>query len=220
MSDKQLKTGDRHYRHWVGPAWAYSHKSAMQFVTLANLGLREQHNLLDIGCGSLRAGKLFIPFLKIGNYYGLEPEKWVLEEGIEHELGQGIIDLKKPKFTYNYDFDLTEFKDTKFDFVLAQSVFSHTTRKQIRQCLQSVKNHLKPDGIFVFNFGEGPDSDPEEWVYPGCCTYSENLMRFFVENSGMKMQRIRDKVFSGQDWFIAALPSCDLDSYRDFFVSK
>jgi len=220
MSDKQLNPGDRHHRAWVGPVWAYSHKSAMQFVTLANLGLREGHKLLDIGCGSLRAGKLFIPFLNPGNYYGLEPEKWVLEEGIKHELGQEIIDLKKPQFTHNYDFNLDEFQDTKFDFALAQSVFSHTTRRQIRQCLQAIKKHLQPQGIFLFNFGEGPDSDPEEWVYPGCCTYTENLMRFYVESSGMKIQRIRDKVFSGQDWFIAALPSCDLNKYSDFFVTK
>ena len=60
------------------------------------LGLREHHSVLDFGCGSLRAGRLLIPYLLEGRYYGLEPNRWLIEDAMEHELGGALIDLKRP----------------------------------------------------------------------------------------------------------------------------
>src|SRR5690242_2519307 len=85
--------GSRHYRAFIGPYQNYDLVGAMQFNLLTYLGLREHHSLLDIGCGSLRAGKLFIPYLLAGNYYGIEPEEWLLEAGISQEVGQDQINI-------------------------------------------------------------------------------------------------------------------------------
>ena len=49
-----LPTGSHHHRAFVGPPEKYDIVSAMQFNLLTFLGLREDHYLLDIGCGSLR----------------------------------------------------------------------------------------------------------------------------------------------------------------------
>lgn len=51
-----LPAGSKHYRAFVGPPEKYGVVSAMQFNLLTFLGLREDHYLLDIGCGSLRGG--------------------------------------------------------------------------------------------------------------------------------------------------------------------
>ena len=67
---------------------------ATQFRLLTTLGLKEQHWLFDFGCGSLRVGRLLIPYLLPGRYYGLEPNRWLIEDGIAHELGSTIIDIK------------------------------------------------------------------------------------------------------------------------------
>jgi len=69
------------YKSYVGPLEFYDIVSGLQFVVLYLLGLREHHCLLDIGCGSLRGGKLFIPYLLPNRYFGIEPEKWLIEEG-------------------------------------------------------------------------------------------------------------------------------------------
>lgn len=53
--------GDQHYRAYVGPPQNYDLISAMSFGLLTALGLRQHHSLLDIGCGSLRNGRLLIP---------------------------------------------------------------------------------------------------------------------------------------------------------------
>ena len=87
-----------HYRAYVGPPEVYDLAAANQFNLLTLCGLREHHFLLDIGCGSLRAGKLLIPYLLPGHYFGLEPEKWLVEKGFSEELGYDIVDIKKPCF--------------------------------------------------------------------------------------------------------------------------
>ena len=52
---------------------------ARQFTLLFNLGARETAKILDFGCGSLRLGRLLINWLNKGNYYGLDPNKWLIE---------------------------------------------------------------------------------------------------------------------------------------------
>ena len=95
-----LSAGEHHYRAYVGPPERYDIIAAMTFNLLTTIGLRQHHKLLDIGCGSLRVGRLLIPYLNIGKYYGLEPNKWLVEQGIKSETGHDLIAIKKPKFFF------------------------------------------------------------------------------------------------------------------------
>lgn len=115
------------HRIHVGPADDYDLQSSGQFNLLTSLGLREHHYLLDIGCGSLRAGRLLMMYLAPSHYYGVEPEKWLLDQGIEKEVGRELITLKHPFFSYDSEFELSSFGQ-KFDFLLAQSVFPMQAR--------------------------------------------------------------------------------------------
>src|SRR3989440_10441889 len=93
-----LKPGDAHYRAYVGPPEDYDLIAAMAFNLLTTLGLRQHHSLLDIGCGSLRIGRLFIPYLNPGKYFGVEPNQWLVREGIRRELGGSLVEIKRPTF--------------------------------------------------------------------------------------------------------------------------
>ena len=44
----------------------------MQFDYLVEHGLKPGDRMLEIGCGNLRAGRLFIDYLDAGNYYGMD----------------------------------------------------------------------------------------------------------------------------------------------------
>ena len=68
---KALPPGAHHYTAFVGRADQYDFMGATQFRLLTTLGLREHHAVLDFGCGSLRAGRLLIPYLNEGRYHGL-----------------------------------------------------------------------------------------------------------------------------------------------------
>lgn len=56
--------------------------------------------MLDFGCGSLRLGRLLILFLNDGRYFGIDPNRWLIEEGLERELGRDAARIKKLHFSY------------------------------------------------------------------------------------------------------------------------
>lgn len=95
-----LKPGDAHYRAYVGPPEDYDLIAAMTFNLLTTLGLRQHHSLLDVGCGSLRIGRLLIPYLNRGKYFGIEPNEWLVREGIQRELGESLLQIKRPTFFF------------------------------------------------------------------------------------------------------------------------
>ena len=96
-----LKPGDPQYRAYVGPPEDYDLIAAMTFNLLTTLGLRQHHSLLDVGCGSLRIGRLLIPYLNRGKYFGVEPNEWLVDEGIRRELGETLVQIKRPTFFFS-----------------------------------------------------------------------------------------------------------------------
>jgi hypothetical protein len=211
MVGESLPAGSHHYRAYVGPPQHYDLVSAMQFNLLTFLGLRERHFLLDVGCGSLRGGKLFIPYLLPGRYYGIEPEQWLIEEGMKNELGEDLWRIKQPVISNDSDFNLSAF-DCKFDFILAQSIFSHASRQQIGKCLSEATRVMKPTCILAATFVEGEeDYSGDEWVYPGCVTYSLEFMTGLAKERGLVCRAIDWPHPSQQTWVLMAYPENEQD---------
>lgn len=194
--------GSHHYRAFVGPPEKYDLVSAMQFNLLTLLGLREQHYLLDIGCGSLRAGRLFIIHLLPGRYFGIEPHQWLIEEGIRYELSSEVVRIKQPAFSHDSQFTLTIF-NREFDFILAQSVFSHASQSQISRCLSEARKTMHPATVFAATFCKGKDNYAgSDWIYPGCAHYTQEHMTSLVEEQGLKCQPIDWPHPNQQTWMI------------------
>lgn len=203
-----LRAGARHYRAFVGPTGKFDLVSAMQFNLLTSLGLREHHCLLDIGCGSLRAARLFIPYLLPGRYFGVEPERWLVEEGIRHELGRDLFRIKRPSFLYDESFRFGAFGRT-FDFLLAQSVFSHAATAQIAACLREARRVMQPSSIFAATFVSGDcDYAGDEWVYPGVVTYRLDRIVELAADAGLACERLEWSHPNGQTW-VRLTPSRD-----------
>jgi hypothetical protein len=171
-----LNPGDEHYRAYVGPPVDYDLVSAMVFNLLTSIGLRQHHRVLDVGCGSLRVGRLLIPYLNPGGYFGVEPNKWLVEAGIENEIGRDLVRLKSP--TLAFGTSLEEFKTPpKIDYAIAQSIFSHAGQDILTGWLSQISGHLSDTGALLATFVTG-DKDYAEngWVYPGCVTYRPETM--------------------------------------------
>src|SRR5205814_9400205 len=120
-----LKPGDPHYRAYVGPPQDYDLIAAMTFNLLTTLGLRQHHSLLDVGCGSLRIGRLLIPYLNRGKYFGIETAEWLVAEGIRQELGETVVQTKRPTFFFSDSPETVVHARVSFDFALPQSILSH-----------------------------------------------------------------------------------------------
>jgi SAM-dependent methyltransferase len=199
----KLNAGDHHYMAYVGPPTHYDMVGAMQFRLLCALGLRANHSLLDFGCGSLRAGRLFIPYLSPGNYFGIEPNKWLIEEAIANEVGNDLIQIKKPTFDHNSDFNAGVFS-IQFDFIIAQSIFSHTSKDLVHIALRQFEKAVKPTGLIVATFIEGND-EPQGtgWVYPGCVYFRRETIARFAKDAGLFSSRI-PWYHPRQTWYLLA----------------
>lgn len=140
------------------------------------------------------------------HYFGIEPEKWLIEEGIKNELGEDLIKIKAPVFSYDDNFTCTKFGQ-KFDFILAQSIFSHASEAQIIRCMSEVKECMKPTSIFVATFVRGEKNyTGEKWVYPGCVAYTLGRMVEMAEELEMICKPINWPHPNQQTWVLMTYP--------------
>jgi SAM-dependent methyltransferase len=194
-----MKPGDKHYKAFIGYPERWDTMAASQFNLLTSLGLREQSNLLDFGCGSLRAGRILINYLEEKRYIGVEPNKWLVEEGISKELSKEIVEKKKPSFHYFGDFKLSRINHS-FDYIIAKSIFTHSDLNSIKIALSEVPRIMKSDSIFAATFilGKNDYSGPESWVYPGVVTYKFRTIKAVAKQNGLNCEFLNWK--DPQNW--------------------
>ncbi|MEQ5833672.1 class I SAM-dependent methyltransferase [Marinobacter sp. NFXS9] len=180
-----MKPGDPHYRAYVGDPVNYDLIAATVFNLMTTLGLRDHHKVLDVGCGSLRNARLLIPYLARSGYVGIEPNRWLVEEGMSQECGKDVIELKQARFSFRTD--CTELNtDERFDFILLQSIFSHCGEDLVRHWLQELDPHLADDGVMLVTwFPDQKNSGESGWLYPGLVRYNEAYFKSMVEEAGL-----------------------------------
>ncbi|SNR66732.1 Methyltransferase domain-containing protein [Humidesulfovibrio mexicanus] len=203
---RTMSAGDEHYTAYVGPPELYDVQGASQFRLLCALGLRSGHRLLDFGCGSLRAGRLLIPYLDPACYHGVEPNAWLVRDVQTRELGRDIFHLKQPRISTDADFGL-EGIGGGFDYVLCQSVLSHCGPELALQVLGTLARALAPRGrmALTFKLASGKaDTRPEGWVYPSCVLYNRAEVDAMFAQVGLKAAPLR-WFHRSQVWFLAAL---------------
>ena len=136
----------------VGGRWEELGK--LQFDFLLDKGLQPQHRLLDLGCGSLRAGLWFIRYLECGNYYGMDISPNIIEAGRRFLIEAGL-ESHEPHLTVNYNLKFEGLSDVTFDYIIAQSVFTHMPGNDIEECFANLHGILKRSGVFYASFNEG-----------------------------------------------------------------
>ena len=210
-----LKPGDPHYRAYVGPPQDYDLIAAMTFNLLTTLGLRQHHSLLDVGCGSLRIGRLLIPYLNRGKYFGIEPAEWLVAEGIRQELGETVVQTKRPTFFFSDSPETVVHAKVSFDFALAQSIFSHCGLDLIRGWLAAVSRSLADDGGLVATFLPSDEDSPRSgWVYPDCVSYPPATLERAAADANLRFE-ILDWKHPRQTWALFAAPNFDSTWFKN-----
>jgi cyclopropane fatty-acyl-phospholipid synthase-like methyltransferase len=148
------------HREFIGGLWDTLGK--LQFDFLVDQGLRPEMKLLDLGCGCLRGGLYFIPYLDPGNYFGIEANE-SLFAACEIELARAGLSDRMPlgNLLLNRDFEAWRL-GAEFDFVLAQSVFSHLPDAWLRRCLSELARSVPFGGRFYATYFECPADWPRE----------------------------------------------------------
>lgn len=138
----------------VGGMW--EEIGQLQFDFLVNEGLHPSHTMLDIGCGTLRGGRHFIRHLDPGNYHGMDISAKAIEYARQLVADEGLSD-KAPHLlvSANQDLKFNEFPGMTFDFILAQSVFTHLKPEHIEECFCCVGRIMGTESAFYFTYFRG-----------------------------------------------------------------
>jgi cyclopropane fatty-acyl-phospholipid synthase-like methyltransferase len=151
LTNTEIRSGA--HREFVGGLW--DEIGSLQFEFLKNQGLAPKHRLMDIGCGCLRGGVHFVPYLEKGRYCGIDINASLIEAGKKELLKCAANAGKQPDLRVTDRFDLAQF-GVRFDYALAVSVFTHLYTNHIGRCLVEVKKVLAPQGRFFATFFETP----------------------------------------------------------------
>lgn len=202
--------GHEHYRAYVGPPEDYDLVAAMTFGLLTTLGMRQHHRVLDIGCGSLRVGRLLLPYLNRRGYTGLEPNGWLVAEGIRHEIGQDQVDIKQPRFVFEENASVLVAEGARFDYMVAQSIFSHCGPDLLDAWLAQAARLLDEKSVLVATFIEGAeDNDRHGWIYPDCVAYLPATLARLAASHGLEFN-ILDWRHPRQTWAAFSKPGFEL----------
>jgi SAM-dependent methyltransferase len=166
-----------------------------ELAVLITHGCRPEHQVLEIGCGALNAGYPVIQYLNAGNYRGVDPNRWLIEDSLKNPRVQEAVAAKGAGFDYNADFRGDLF-GMKFDYVLSHSVLSHAAHWQWEPFLQNLDKCVRPGSLILASlhftegneFGDagyaGTEMDFKEWVYPGITYFRKETIFNLTKDLG------------------------------------
>lgn len=202
------------------------------FGLLLDEGLLPHHKLLDVGCGALRAGYWFIHHLEPDCYFGTEPNKKRLRVGRNRILEAEVEAEKRPRFSTDESFDFGVFgDDVRFDFVVARSVWTHASKVQIAQMLDSFRDRAAPGARFLTSYIPAHiigapsgstgrkafwmrDYTGDEWVgtshkrkRAGLVAHKKSWIDKACADRGLRVETIPGEVINRQKWLRITAPS-------------
>jgi len=195
-----------------GPTKFFVTAGQKLLMTLLSEGLNPNSKILDIGAGCLRGGYWLIHFLDKECYFGIEPNRDMLEAGIRILLEPGLTDQKKPMFDHNTYFDFTIF-DEKYDYFVARSIWTHASKQQIQTMLDGFVSTANTGGIFLTSYIKPKlfrkDYKGSEWIgrshesgTPGIVCHRFGWIQTECAERGLVAEEIKEKVynFGNQTW--------------------
>ena len=157
----------------------------LQYRFLKDEGLKQSNRMLDIGCGTLRGGHHFIKYLEKGNYYGIDISPKAVDFANNFIKNNEDLYKKDPNIILNEQKNLKfkNFESIKFDFILAQSVFTHLKPEHIEECFTHIMNIMHSDTCFYFTYFKSDNynqKNMKDFEYP--YSFFENMANKYGYN--------------------------------------
>lgn len=185
------RKGDEKNWHRMSVGGNYEQMGSSQLDMLKRNGLKSDKKLLDVGCGSLRLGVQAMRYLNPGCYFGIDCDQNIVNAGLKRELPSHVRENKQPAFTINKYFDFSEFGDEKFDFAMAQSVFTHLPPTAIELCLKNVMERINLGGIFFASYNLADNHITRfGQVYPEMTRYSVDYFETLARKYNVGFENI------------------------------
>jgi ABC-type polysaccharide/polyol phosphate transport system ATPase subunit/SAM-dependent methyltransferase len=187
--------------HRLATGGRWDEEGAWVFEFLRARGLRPDHYVLDMGCGSLAAAARLLPFMDQSHYWGFEKNVELFVAGVQIELPRANVRPERGHFLVNDDFDLAGAPHV-FDLAIASSLLRRLPLNSVARCFASVIRKLAPGGTFYVAFAE-PGADPfASHVQPDGTTtqadrppyhYDFGVLARLAELAGGRAERLPDR---------------------------
>jgi SAM-dependent methyltransferase len=151
FTDAEIAAGK--HRSYIGGHWDTHGQHQLDFLVAQ--GLQPGDKFLDVGCGSLRAGRHLVDYLEPGNYYGIDANRSLIQAGYDVELTdeqRAKLPIANLRANERFDGDFA----VPFDMAIAQSVFTHVSLNHMRLCLLRLAKVMRPGAKFYATFNEQP----------------------------------------------------------------
>lgn len=141
--------------HRVVPGNQWAEAGLWAFELLRHEGLRPDHAVLDVGCGSLATGRHLLGYLEPARYWGFDINHALMLAGVTMELPRVRVRPDQGFFVFNHEFDLSQVAPVSF--AIAEGFFSRLPLNRISRCIASVLKRLAPGGRFYATWYDNPE---------------------------------------------------------------
>jgi SAM-dependent methyltransferase len=158
---------------------------------LTKNGLSRAQSLLDVGCGTLRAGAPLIAYLDPGNYCGVDIREEIIVEAKAEVTALGL-GAKHPELVHNPDIRTLEL-GRRFDVVLAASLLFNLEDPILFDVLAAAARHLQPSGRMlgqVIPREQHPDWKEIRWLGFPCVVRTLEFYKDAAAANGLRVANI------------------------------
>jgi len=192
--------------HRLATGGRWSEEGAWVFDFLRRQGLRPDHFMLEVGCGSLSAASRLLPYMLPSHYWGFEKNIELFIAGSQIELPRVGVRAELGHFIVNEDFDFSD-APHMFDLAIASSLFRRLSLNSVARCIAAVVRKLAANGRFYATWPDNPDPRHfEAMVHPDGSTtygdrepfhYSFTVLAALVEAVGGRAEGMSDRSHPG-----------------------
>lgn len=159
------------------------------FAGCVHNGLRPEHRVLDIGCGSGRLAQTLRDYLKPpGAYWGVDVAPTLIAEARKS--------ISRPDFTFLVSQSLPlPFEKRAFDFIALFSVFTHLYDEDVMGFLREIRRLIAPTGTCVVSVLADPGI-PASAGTIGEMRHNVAFLRRLIEAEGLRLASVQ------QSWIL------------------
>jgi energy-coupling factor transporter ATP-binding protein EcfA2 len=142
-----------HRRVVGGATWDEAGERHLAF--LREHGLRPEHHVLDLGCGSLRTGVHLLKYLEEGHYVGVDHDAALIEAGVKVEAPLAGVDPSRGHYYVSSVTNLAML-DGCFDVIFNVGVVQDAPLEDVAKMFAAAIAKLAPGGRMFVAFFEAP----------------------------------------------------------------
>lgn len=126
----------------IGDPVAWDRHGDLQAKFLQEMGLRPEHSLLEIGCGTGRLARKIVPYLDPNGYFGVDISALAVQAACEMLQSEGLS-----------GFDLsTGWPTGHFDYLWSFSVTIHLPQDELVVMMQRAASRMSRNSKFLFSY--------------------------------------------------------------------